>query len=310
MARRSRSLLVLALLLGVGAAGLAVTALGLGSMTSSADAVADLAPADRTGPSGPLRDGRPAAIAHPPPDGEPTLDEDFDDLDPDLWGRCFWWQPVGCTIASNDEQQRYLPENVGVKDGVLRLEAREDPGTGGEGVELPYSSGMVTTGAPEYEEPARWDFTYGYIEARLRLPAGQGLWPAFWLLPSTQESRPEIDVLEVLGHLPEQAEFHYHYDDEDGERASLGDDVTIPAIADGDWHTYAVDWSPGRITWIVDGIARYEVTGADVSDEPMYLVLNLAVGGEWPGDPDETTPFPAVVEADHIRVWTADEGPP
>ena len=69
-----------------------------------------------------------------------------------------------------------------------------------------------------------------------------------------------------------------------------------------------MDWRPGRITWIIDGRERWRVTGDPVSDEAMYLVLNLAVGGDWPGDPDDTTRFPATVEAEWIRVWQGPEG--
>lgn len=248
--------------------------------------------------------------AHPPPDGyELVFSEDFDEpLDPDLWGRCFWWDEEACRIASNEELQVYEADNVTVDDEVLRLEAREetvvdDRGQVADGAVYDYTSGLITTGAPLHDEPARLDFTYGYVEARLRLPVGQGLWSAFWLLPADQVSRPEIDVIETLGHEPQQAEWHYHYVDAAGERRSAGADRDLDELADGDWHEFAVHWEPGRITWIVDGRAWWEVSGEEVSDEAMYLVLNLAVGGEWPGSPDETTGFPAAVEAEWVRVW-------
>jgi beta-glucanase (GH16 family) len=300
---RSRSLLRLGALVALAACVLAGTFLGVGQVADSrAEEV--MAPV----PTGPLREHVLDGEDHPRPDGMVlTFAEEFDEaLDDDVWGRCFWWEADGCTIASNDERQLYRADNVEVDDGVLRLEARDDPGEDDEGETFPYTSGMVTTGAPAYEEPARHAFTYGFVEARLRLPAGQGLWPAFWLLPATQESRPEIDVVEVLGHDPERAELHYHHLDERGKERSTGTDVVVPDLDDGGWHTFAVDWSPGRITWLVDGRSWFEVTGDGVSAEPMYLVLNLAVGGDWPGDPDETTSFPAAVEADWIRVWQAD----
>jgi beta-glucanase (GH16 family) len=296
---RSRGVLGLAALVVVGAVALAAATLGIGTM---ADGRAEtIAP---TGPTGPLRDRALDGEAHPVPDGmELAFEEEFgDDLDDDVWGRCHWWQSVGCTIESNDELELYLPDNVDVADGVLRLEGREEEVEDKDGATFPYTSGMISTGPPAYEEPARRDFTYGYVEARLRLPQGQGLWPAFWLLPSSQESRPEIDVIETLGHDPARAEMHYHAVVDD-EEVSVGDDQVLDGLDDGDWHTFAVDWSPGRITWVIDGAARYEVTGEDVSDEAMYLVLNLAVGGTWPGAPDETTDLPALVEADWIRVW-------
>jgi beta-glucanase (GH16 family) len=299
---RSRRILVLGVVAAVGAGLLAAAIVGL---VSVADGAAESTTAVPQGPTGPLRDRVLDGTPAPRPDHyDLAFEEEFDDdLDSDVWGTCHWWQAIGCTIESNDERQLYYPANVEVDDGVVRLEARQEPVEDKDGEKYPYTSGMVTTAAPRYEEDARYAFTYGYVEARLRLPEGQGLWPAFWLLPASQESRPEIDVLETLGHRPDRAELHYHYVDADGEEASVGTDWTDRGLADGDWHEVAVHWSPGRITWIIDGQARWEVTGDEVSDEPMYLVLNLAVGGEWPGDPDETTDFPALVEADWIRVW-------
>ena len=279
-----------------------VTAVALAALGLGLGAGADT---DREDLALPLREQALPGDPHPPGDDlELVFSEDFDDdLDPDLWGRCHWWQAEACTIESNDELELYLPDNVSSGDEILRLEAREETVRDPDGRAYPYSSGMISTGPPAYEEPARFAFTYGYVEARLRLPEGQGLWPAFWLLPADQESRPEIDVVETLGHRPDQAELHYHYLDDDGVEEDPGHEWASDALADGDWHEFAVDWEPGRITWIIDGRARWEVTGDQVADEDMYLILNLAVGGDWPGDPDEDTEFPAVVEAEWIRVW-------
>ena len=233
-----------------------------------------------------------------------TLDEGFDrPLDPRRWGRCHWWAHGGCTIDSNDELEWYRPENVEVDDGVLRLEAREGEYTNTAGDTFPYTSGMISSGPLRYEQRARYSFTYGYVEARLRLPRGRGLWPAFWLLPADSESRPEIDVLETLGQTPARARFHLHWRGIGGARHSLGSDWVSGGLADGRWHRYAVDWRPGSITWIVDGRERWQVRGSAIPDEPLYVVLNLAVGGIYPGPPDDTTVLPAAVEADWIRVW-------
>lgn len=234
------------------------------------------------------------------------LAEDFsgNGLDPRRWGRCHWWvQGGGCTIASNDELEWYLPKNVSVGDGRLRLEAREETVTPPDGKTFLYTSGMVSTGPRRYEGRSRFAFTYGYVEARLRLPREQGLWPAFWLLPADSESRPEVDIVETLGQTPDRARFHFHYRDAWGRRRSLGEDWSSAGLADGGWHRFAVDWRPGSLTWIVDGRARWRVTGPAVPDEPLYVVANLAVGGVYPGPPDETTELPAAVEVDWIRVW-------
>jgi beta-glucanase (GH16 family) len=123
------------------------------------------------------------------------------------------------------------------------------------------------------------------------------------MLPADSTSRPEIDILETLGQTPDLARFHLHYNGSGGAERSLGGDFASAALADGGWHRFAVDWRPGSITWIVDGRARWRVTGTAVPAEPLYIVLNLAVGGVYPGPPDETTELPAAVEADWIRVW-------
>lgn len=249
-------------------------------------------------------DGR----AHPVPSGWRVVFRDGfngDELNRSVWNDCHWWAIGGCTIQSNHELEWYLPDNVSVANGRLRLHAREQDVTAPDGRQFPYSSGMVTTGPPYGDEdlPARFAFTYGYVEARLRLPSDTGLWPAWWMLPADEESRPEIDILETVGDTTTQARFHFHYLDDD-ERRSAGHRWTGPDLAEG-WHTFAVDWRPGKVTWIVDGRARWRITGDAVPSEPMYLVLNLAVGGDYPGPPDEDTTFPAAVKADWIRVWQA-----
>jgi beta-glucanase (GH16 family) len=247
---------------------------------------------------------------HPPAAGaDLLLDEDFagDRVDPAVWNTCHWWAvDGGCTIESNDELEWYQAGNVAVADGVLRLEAREQAVVTPDGGRYPYTSGMISSGpAPgDGDRPVRFAFTYGYVEALLRLPSDTGLWPAFWLLPADEESRPEIDIVETVGDDTDTARFHFHYVDDDGEERSLGHDWSGADLAAG-WHTFAVDWRPGVITWIVDGRERWRVEGAMVPDEPMYVVLNLAVGGVYPGPPDDETEFPAVVEADWVRVHEA-----
>jgi len=237
--------------------------------------------------------GRPAGFA-----------EDFEDgaLDASLWNTCHWWADGGCTIASNDEMQWYLPSQVSIEDGELVLTAERADTPGADGEVYPYRSGMVTTGPPDYDSDAKYAFTYGTVEARLRVPAGIGLWAALWLLPADKESRPEIDVLEVLGNDPSQLLMHFHPADRDEE--SLGSAYETPegrSFADG-WREVRLEWEPGRLRFFVDGDHVWEVTGDQVPDEPMYVVANLAVGGEYPGPPDDDTVFPATYRIDYIRV--------
>jgi beta-glucanase (GH16 family) len=229
---------------------------------------------------------------------------DGDRLDERRWVTCYWWDRDGCTNAGNEELQWYLPGNVAVADGTLRLTARRDQVEGGDGEGYEYTSGLVSTGrsVDDTDIPAGFAFTYGYAEIRARVPAGTGLWPAFWLLPVDHQSRPEIDVVELLGDETDVLRMHFHFRD-DGERRSVGTDRDVADLAGG-WHTYGLDWSPDHLVWYLDGAAVWRFDEArHVPDQPMYLILNLAVGGDYPGPPDETTRFPATFEIDYVRVW-------
>jgi beta-glucanase (GH16 family) len=232
------------------------------------------------------------------------LDESFDgdSLDTRVWNTCHWWGDEGCTIASNDELEWYHPEQVSVSDGALRLTADRIPTRGSDGKDYDYRSGMVTTGPVDSDDDVgKVSWTYGTVEARFRVPAGRGLWPAIWMLPLDRESRPEIDILEVIGQDPGRLIMHFHPRDRDEE--SPNEEYRLPGrtLAEG-WHTIRLDWQPERLTWSLDGKEVWRLTGSDVPDEPMYLVMNLAVGGVYPGSPDETTEFPATFEIDRVRI--------
>src|SRR5215204_6334372 len=271
------------------AAVLVVASLGVGWSTPAADDVVDPKAEALAVPESMSAVDLGGGLRPPPSNGVRVLDENFSgtSLDTGRWGGCHWWNHHGCTIGSNKELEWYRPQNVAVGGGRLRLEAREEPYTTSTDMTppsttFPYTSGMISSGPATYRRTARFSFTYGYVEARLRLPAEPGLWPAFWLLPADSESRPEIDILETLGQTPDLARFHVHYTGSGGGRRSLGGDYGSATLADGGWHRYAVDWRPGSITWIVDGRARWRVTGTAVPAEPMYVILNLAVGGIYP----------------------------
>lgn len=223
-------------------------------------------------------------------------------LDDSRWNRCHWWGPNGCTIGSNNELQWYTPQQVTQRNGTLRLTAMDSPVTGSDGKRYRYRSAMVTTGPSDGDgSPAKFAFRYGRVEARATVPSGQGLWPALWLLPATTRSRPEIDIFEVRGSETNRLSMHLHTDDEDGEARSVGEKWTGPDLSKG-WHTYALDWQPGSLRWEIDGKEAWTIVGDEVPSEPMYLVANLAVGGDWPGPPTAKTRFPASLVFDYIRV--------
>lgn len=158
---------------------------------------------------------------------------------------------------------------------------------------------------------------YGHIEARIKVPRGQGLWPAFWMLGDNigEVGWPncgEIDVLENIGREPSTVHGSLHGPGYSGGNPITGS-YTLPngeVFAD-DFHTFAVDWTPDQISWSVDGAVYQAHTPAEtngnpwVFDHPFFLILNVAVGGNWPGPPDDTTQFPQQMLVDYVRVTTS-----
>ncbi|MER6078291.1 family 16 glycosylhydrolase [Streptomyces sp. NPDC001833] len=159
---------------------------------------------------------------------------------------------------------------------------------------------------------------YGHVEARMKIPRGQGMWPAFWMLGTDIGSvgwpnSGEIDVMENVGYEPSTVHGTIHGPGYSGSNG-IGAAYSLPngqAFADG-FHTFAVDWAPNSVTWSVDGTVYETRTPADVGgntwafNKPFFLILNLAVGGYWPGDPDGSTAFPAQLVVDSVSVTTSD----
>lgn len=185
---------------------------------------------------------------------------------------------------------------------------------------LLHQSGLITTAPDIYgltsptwqKSPATYDFKYGWFEARVKLPKGKGLWPAMWLKRSDKANSQEIDVFELVDPTAERLAFHLH----GGNNGSTPWDWTTDegkgrkfyepgkgSLAD-DFHVFAVDWQPGWVRWYVDGKLVQECNDkARVPDGAMYLLFNFAVSGSWPGNPDATTPFPAELLIDWVKVW-------
>ncbi|MFI8348015.1 RICIN domain-containing protein [Streptomyces sp. NPDC085596] len=160
----------------------------------------------------------------------------------------------------------------------------------------------------------KFNAQYGHVEARMKIPRGQGMWPAFWMLgtPVNWPDSGEIDVMENVGFEPSTVHGTIHGPGYSGA-GGIGAGYSLPngqAFADA-FHTYAVDWAPDSITWTVDGNVYQRRTPADlggktwVFNKPFFLILNLAVGGYWPGDPDGSTQFPAQLVVDSVSVTTS-----
>lgn len=165
---------------------------------------------------------------------------------------------------------------------------------------------------------------YGRFTARIKIPGGQGMWPAFWMLSSNIAADPwpnsgEIDVMENIGKEPGTVWGSLHGPGYSGANAAHAS-YTLPdgRAFSSDFHVFTVDWAPDSVTWYVDGVQYSRKTAADiggnpwVADDPFFLLLNLAVGGYWPGSPDATTTFPKQMLIDYVRVygWNSQPAPP
>jgi beta-glucanase (GH16 family) len=231
----------------------------------------------------------------------------------DLWGNR--------TLAGNNEKQCYSPQAVSQSGGMLHITATRGvtPAAACKGAshDLQYISGLLTTsGCPWYEKTAEcsrlssFAQSYGYFEMRAKLPKGQGLWPAFWLVPLDSGTPPEIDIMEALGHQPSTVYQTYHYLDAAGAHQKAGNVYEGPDFTTK-FSTFGIDWKPGLLVWYVDGREVFRFQNPAVTSAKMYLLLNLAVGGYWPGDPNASTVFPAEMVVDYVRVYErTDDGTP
>ena len=201
---------------------------------------------------------------------------------------------------ANNELQYYTEariENAAVKNGMLMIIGRKEEWKG-----FGYTSErLVTLG--------KFDTRYGFIEARMKLPVGQGIWPAFWMLGSniTTLGWPkcgEIDIMEHINTVPE-VYGTAHWNTENGHIQSGGTilrDVT-------EFHDYAIEWTPDSIRWLVDRVRYHALCIKDSVNntapfhKPQHLLINLAIGGDWPKNPDSTTVFPDTVFVDWVRVY-------
>ena len=239
-----------------------------------------------------------------------TFEDDFSDLNlrkPDGSGT---WRPTWFYVGMgepgirgyNEELQWYVNPNYGglkslspfsVSEGELRITAIETPDAVTELVKgAPYLSGLINS-------HGKFDQTYGYFEIRAKLPRGRGLWPAFWLMP-TDGSSPEIDVFEVLG---QNLTTYYAtvFSPADPPHRWQGE-VPVPDLSAA-FHEFGVDWQADFITFYFDRRRVFRVKTPSDWHKKHYLITNLAVGGKWPGEPDFSAPFPAVLEIDYIMAW-------
>jgi len=224
-------------------------------------------------------------------------------LDRSKWNTRYRWGP---NWVINNESQYYVDTqgNPGFGHSPFSLDgehltisaSRTPDSLRGAANSQGWLSGALTT----YQHFA---MTYGYVEMRAKMPRGKGMWPAFWLLHERNtERRPEIDVVELLGGDTDTVYQTYHWYENYSLRSTPSFRVQRADYADG-FHTYGVRWEPGKVTWYVDGLETNRFSSDKVSSESMYLLLNLAVGGNWAGQPDGSTPDKVDYTIDYIRAY-------
>jgi beta-glucanase (GH16 family) len=246
--------------------------------------------------------------AGPHPAPPPLIfSDDFDGPAGSPPNPALWGYDVGRAGQTAGELQYYTDRTDNARldgNGNLEIIARPEEYSGAQ-----YTSARLQTREKaSFHPPIR-------IEARIQMPAGTGLLPAFWTLGTDYFTRGwpecgEIDIVEVKGDTPSAARFHTHSALLSGAVFSVGGSWIAPtSLADG-FHDYRIDWYQTKIEFYVDDILRFTVARADMPAEtwafskPHYLTMNTAVGNEWTGPPDASTPWPAVMRVDWVKAWT------
>jgi beta-glucanase (GH16 family) len=222
-----------------------------------------------------------------------------------------WAFDVGGNGWGNNELETYTSRtaNADLEGGLLVIKALKETFKGSDNITRDYTSARLLT-------KNKFSQAYGRFEARIKVPYGQGIWPAFWMLGDNINTAGwptcgEIDIMENIGKEPSIVHGTFHGPGYSGGNG-IGAAYTLPngqKFSD-DFHTFAVEWEPNVMRFYVDGLLYKTRTPADlppgtswVFDHPFFIILNVAVGGGFPGNPDATTVFPQQMLVDYVRVY-------
>lgn len=243
-----------------------------------------------------------------------TFADEFNTLSLRRGGEGVWSTTYGYggvddyTLTGNDELQLYVDEEFTgsgdvpmgfmpfeLGDGVVDIVAnRVSEEQSRQMWSFDYTSGLLTTRESFSQQ-------YGYFEMRARLPAEHGMWPAFWMLPISSDWPPEIDIMEYLGREPDAYYAGYHAEPDDDHIADV-ERIDIPGPVE-EFHVYGVLWEPRRLTYFLDGQVVRRLRTPDDMHQPMYMIVNMAIGGNWAESPQEDTRFPARMSVDYVRAY-------
>ena len=237
--------------------------------------------------------------------------DEFNQPDNSLPNSLKWGYDTGGGGWGNNELETYTTTNARILGGQLVIEADRSISAG----KTNYTSARMLT-------KGKWSWAYGRMEARIKIPRGQGIWPAFWMLGTNIDSVHwpscgEIDIMENIGKTSDQGTDHgtLHGPQGGGDYnggSGVGGSYTLPggaALADA-FHIYAIEWTPSQIKWYLDSTQFFTASPSSlpggatwVFTQPQFFILNVAVGGNWPGYPDGTTVFPQQMVVDYVRVY-------
>ena len=257
----------------------------------------------------------------PPTTGTPTVEEwkltwsdEFEGAAGASFDGTKWVAETGGEGWGNKEREFYTAraENVALDgSGHLVITAREEPAD----TDRRCWYGACRYTSARLKTKGKFEQAYGRFEAKIRIPRGQGIWPAFWMLGNNIDADGwpkcgEIDIMENIGREPNAVHGTMHGPGYSGANG-IGAAFTSPLAFADDYHVYSVEWIPGQIRWLVDEKEYKRIVpsnlpsgAARVFDHPFFLLLNVAVGGEWPGDPDATSVFPQQMLVDYVRVYS------
>jgi len=241
-----------------------------------------------------------------------TWSDEFNAPDGSTPDRNKWTYDLGGNGWGNHEQESYTarPENAKIVDGNLVITARREEYTGADGITQPYTSARLKT-------QGLFAQAYGRFEARIKIPRGQGIWPAFWLLGDdiNRVDWPdcgEIDIMENIGSEPGMVYGSLHGPSfvAPTSDASKGTPLRGGQNYADAFHVYAAEWEPGVVRFYVDAnsyatfsASEWPKGGRWNFDHPFFIILNVAVGGDWPKNPDATSPYPQPMLVDYVRVF-------
>ena len=259
-------------------------------------------------------DTLPVAPVLPPPTAAPVWSDEFDGPAGASFDRSRWTADVGGTGFGNQEREFYTtrPENVAL-DGAGHLVFTALSETPSSAFQCWYGQCRYTSA--RLKTIGLFAQAYGRFEARIRIPRGQGIWPAFWMLGANVDQvgwprSGEIDIMENIGREPSTVHGTLHGPGYSGSGGISGIDELSSAVFADDFHVFTVSWESAEIRWYVDGRLYHRVSprtlpagSSWVFDHPFFLLLNVAVGGAWPGDPNGSTTFPQAMVVDYVRVY-------